>query len=433
MPAAWSLPVQTSVAADGTWWRHFGAPSLPELIEQALAANPDLAQTAERVVQAELQLRSVGASLWPTLGVTAGSSARHSDGGSGPSARSESTSAALTVSYEVDLWGRLAAQQRSAQATLQASRFDLDGARLSLAAAVAQTWFQSLALRVRVDIARDNLALAERVLSIVEVRYRNGAASALDLSRQRTTVLSQRAALLPLQEQLRQTEGALALLLGRAPQGFEAPPASFAALPIPEVAPGLPSELLRRRPDLAAAEARLAAAAADVQAARAALLPSFELSGSAGLASTALLSLSNPVGTATLAASLAQSLFDGGRRQAQVALSESQRRALVEGYRAAVLAALQEVELALTQAARYHDQEATQQRILEEAQRALQLAERRYREGVDDLATLLDAQRTLFAAQDNLVQTRLARLTTAVALYKALGGGWQADTAATPG
>lgn len=425
LPTAWTTPVAPTAPLEGTWWRGFGSAPLLDLIDEALAANPDLAQTAERVVQAELNLRSAGASLFPAVTAGAGSSARRSDGGPGPSSRGESTSASLSVSYEVDLWGRLAAGRRSAQAGVQASRFDLDGARLSLAAGVAQAWFQTLALRVRQEIARENLALAERLLAIVEVRYRNGAASALDLSRQRTTVLNQRAALLPLQEQLRQTEGALALLLGRAPQGYAVPEADFAALALPEVAPGLPSELLVRRPDLAAAEARLAAADADVDAARAALLPSFELSGSAGLASTALLSLSNPVSTATLAASIAQTLFDGGRRQVQVELSESQRRQLVEGYRAAVLSALQDVEVALAQAARYREQEQAQQTIREEAQRALQLAERRYREGVDDLATLLDAQRTLFAAQDNLAQTRLARLTAALDLFKALGGGWE--------
>jgi outer membrane protein, multidrug efflux system len=429
MPAAWTTPATEAASMEGSWWRSFGAAPLLDLIDEALAANPDLAQTAERVVQAELSLRTAGASLFPSVSAGASTSARRSDGGEGPSTRSESTSASLSVNYEVDLWGRLAAGRRSARAGVEASRFDLDSARLSLAAGVAQAWFQSLALRVRLDIARENLALAERLLAIVEVRYRNGAASALDLSRQRTTVLSQRAAQLPLQEQQRQTEGALALLLGRAPQGFGAPQASFTALAIPEVAPGLPSELLARRPDLAAAEARLAAADADVDAARAALLPSFELSGSAGLASTALLSLSNPVSTATLAASIAQTLFDGGRRQVQVELSESQRRQLVDGYRSAVLASLQEVEVALTQAARYREQETTQQSILDEAQRALQLAERRYREGVDDLATLLDAQRTLFSAQDNLAQTRLARLTAALDLFKALGGGWSREPA----
>lgn len=432
MPAAWGTPGAEAASMDGSWWRSFGAAPLLDLIDEALAANPDLAQTAERVVQAELQLRSAGASLFPSVNAAAGTSARRSDGGPGPSTRSESTSASLSVNYEVDLWGRLAALRRSARAGVEASRFDLDSARLSLAAGVAQTWFQALALRVRLDIARENLALAERLLAIVEVRYRNGAASALDLSRQRTTVLGQRAALLPLQEQLRQTEGALALLLGRAPQGFAAPEADFNALALPEVAPGLPSGLLARRPDLAAAEARLAAADADVDAARAALLPSFELSGSAGLASTALLSLSNPVGTATLAASIAQTLFDGGRRQVQVDLSESQRRALVEGYRAAVLSALQEVEVALTQTARFREQERVQQGLVDEARRTLALAERRYREGVDDLATLLDAQRTLFTVQDNLVQTRLARLGAALDLFKALGGGWERPPRAAP-
>jgi NodT family efflux transporter outer membrane factor (OMF) lipoprotein len=241
-------------------------------------------------------------------------------------------------------------------------------------------------------------------------------------------VLAQRAALLPLETQARQTAAALAVLLGRTPQGF-APDAAGVAetlgeLAIPEVAPGLPAELLARRPDLASAEAQLAAADANVAAARAALLPGIQLSGSAGLASTALLSLANPANSLGLTAALAQTLFDGGRLRGQVETARSRRRELVETYRRAVYDALREVEEALGNTDRNRRQEETQLLIRDEALRGLRLAELRYREGADELLAVLDAQRTLFQAQDQLVQFRLARLSGAVDLFKALGGGW---------
>lgn len=428
--AAPALPTQFAEAPAGLdvlqpdWWNSFAAPELAALVEQALAGSTDLAIAAERVRQAELAVRNAGASLFPSLSGGASTAERYTDpaGGNGSSARSSGVS--LSASYEVDLWGRLAASVDSAQASLAGSRYDLQTVRLSVSSAVANAYFQVLALRVRLVIAQENLAIAERVLRIVQARYDNGAASALDVSRQRTTVLSQRATIEPLQVQQRQILAALALLLGRAPQGFTVAGMPLEALAVPAVAPGLPSELLLRRPDLASAEAALQAADANVAVARAALLPSIQLSGSTGLASSALLSLANPAFSLGLTASVAQTLFDGGRLRNQVLQSESQRRVLVESYRASIHSALKEVEDSLANMARNRNQEEAQRAIRDEAQRSLQLAELRYREGVEDLLSTLDAQRTLFAAQDSLAQQRLARLTAAVDLYKALGGGW---------
>lgn len=283
-----------------------------------------------------------------------------------------------------------------------------------------------LALRTRLDIARENLAIAERVLQLVSVRARNGAASALDVSRQDATVLSQRAALLPLEQLERQTLAALAVLVGRVPEGFDVQGSAIADLAVPAIDPGLPAELLVRRPDLASAEAQLAAANADVTVARAALLPSIQLTGTAGLASGALLSFVSGGTTAAIgiAASLLQPIFDGGRLRGQKAIAESRERELVETYRKAILSALQDVEAALAGTSRLGQQEALQGDVQTRARESLRLAEVRYRQGADDLLTVLDAQRTLFSAQDQLAQVRLDRLQAAVSLYKALGGGW---------
>lgn len=422
LPAQWAATGGAATATDrvhDTWWQDFGSAHLDALVVEALAAAPDLRIQAERVVQAELALRQAGASLFPTLDLGAGSGARNVD-----NKETNTTSLSLSASYELDLWGRLAAGVDASRASLAATRFDHDAARLSMSASVATTWFQALALEERVAIARQNLAIAERVLRVVQARYDNGAASALELSQQRATVLNQRKAIEPLEVQLRQTRSALAILLGRNPQASFASGDRLATLQVPMVSAGLPSELLLRRPDLAASEARLTAAAANIAAARAALLPGVSLAAGAGVGSAALLSLADSTRTLSISASLLQKIFDGGRLRADVDIQRSRQRELLETHRRAILGALKEVEDALANAARDANQEAVQREILGEAERSLRLAELRYREGADSLLGVLDAQRTLFSAQDQLAQLRLARLSDAVDLYKALGGGW---------
>lgn len=430
MPQVWAESSAATEALQAQWWQGFGSTELAQLIDEAQRSSPDLITAAERVRQAEVAVGIAGASLFPSVNVSGSTSTRRTDGRNISATTTESTGVSLGVSYEIDLWGRLSAGRQSAEASLRASQYDLETARLSLTTGVANAYFQVLATRVRLKVARDNLDIAERVLRVVDARYRNGAASELDLTRQRSTVLSLRAALLPLETQERQTLSALALLLGRPPQGpngesMAVATASLDSLAVPAVSAGLPSQLLTRRPDLASAEAQLAAADADVAAARAALLPSIQLSGSAGVATAALLSLSNPAASVGLSASIVQTLFDGGRLRGQVQLSESQRRVLVETYRQAVYTALKEVNDALGNAERNRKQEEVQTAIRDENERSLRLAATRYREGADDLLTVLDAQRSLFSAQDQLAQLRLARLTSALDVFKALGGGWE--------
>lgn len=433
MPASWGETVAASERAlEADWWRAFLATELETLVAEALSGSPDLAVATERVLQAEIAVRSAGASLFPTVNLNAatnrGEVRQRTDQGT-LATRNESSSAALAINYEIDIWGSNIANWQGSKATLSATRHDYEATRLSLAAGVANAYWQVLALRERLEIARQNLAIAERLFAIVEARYRYGAASALDLSRQRSTVLAARDALLPLEVQERQNLRALALLVGRVPQGFDVAGRSLDGLAVPQVAPALPAELLVRRPDLAAAEARLAAADANIAVARAALFPlklSIGLSSALSSAEFGLGGLSNPVNTANLTLSLMQAIFDGGRLRGQVQSSESQRRVLVENWRKAVLTALKEVDDALAAAERSRIQEGTQREIRDETARALRLSELRYKEGSDGLTTLLDAQRSLFSAEDQLVQQRAARLSAAVDLYKALGGGWRA-------
>ncbi len=428
-PSAWNEPAQAGAASvTANWWRSFGSAELQQLVDEALAGSPDLAIATERVRQAEAQVRIAGASLFPSLNLGAGTSTRSTRDDRG-SVTANASSATLSASYEIDVWGRNGAGVRSAQSSLQASVYDRDTARLTLISGVATGYFQVRALRSRLAIGRDNLSIAERVRDLVSARVRNGANSQLDLSRQEATVLSQRAALLPLEQQERQTLAALGVLTGRVPQGFEVKATGIADLAVPAVDPGLPADLLTRRPDLASSESQLTAANADLTAARAALLPSISLTGSAGAASAALLSVvSGGTSTLGLALSVLQPIFDGGRLRGQKSVAESRERELVEAYRKAILAAFADVENALVAASRQAQQETVQAAVQGQAREALRLAEIRYREGADDLLTVLDAQRTLFSAQDQLAQIRLNRLQAAVSLYKALGGGW--DTTA---
>jgi multidrug efflux system outer membrane protein len=435
MPGAWGESgASDAIALTRDWWRGFGSAELSGLIDAALSASPDMGIAAEHVRQAEAQVRIAGATLFPVLNFSAGTGRSETRPQGGSWSGENSSSAALSASYEIDLWGRIASGVRSAESSLRATRFDQETVRLTLVAGVASGYFQVLSLRGRLAIARENLVIADRVFTVVDARVRNGAASALDLARQQAAVLTLRASIPPLELQERQTLYALAILAGRPPEGFNAGfdaagstvAVNLTDLAVPRVAPGLPADLLTRRPDLASAEAQLAAANANVAAARAALLPGIQLTGSAGLASDVLLNfLSAPTAALALGASLLQPIFDGGRLRAQVDVAASRERELVENYRKFILAALADVEGALASGGRTADQETLQAQVVEQARIALRLAEIRYREGVDDLLTVLDAQRTLFQAEDQLAQIRLSRLQASIGLFKALGGGWK--------
>jgi NodT family efflux transporter outer membrane factor (OMF) lipoprotein len=378
------------------------------------------------VREAEAQARIAGASLFPVLSASATSSRAESRlPGDSNWLNTDLSRAALSASYELDFWGKNQSAARAGQLGLAASRFDADTARVTLATGVASAYFQLLSLRGRITVARENVDIAERVLKLVTSRAKFGSASQLDLTRQQTAVLTVRAALPPLEQQERQTLTALAVLVGRTPQAFTVQQSSVAEIPVPGVAPSLPAEVLVRRPDLASAEATLQAAHANVGAARGALLPSISLTTAGTLSTGLLLDLASPVTSVSLGVSLLQTIFDGGRLSSQVDLTQGREVELLETYRKAILSALADVEDALVAANRTREQEALQAEARDNARRSLSLAELRYKQGVDDLLTVLDAQRTLFQADDQLAQVRLARLQASVSLFKALGGGWQ--------
>jgi NodT family efflux transporter outer membrane factor (OMF) lipoprotein len=427
---AWA-PVLKSTASNGLavtdqqWWQAYGDPYLMALIEKARAANPDLAILAENLVQADLQLQSAGASLLPGIGLGASTGEQTRRPSSGDWRSSGSTSVSTSISYEVDLWGRLGAAEDAASFRRDASAFDFAAAQLSLSGAVASNWFQLLELRQRQNIARQNLKLAEQTLRIVDVRYRNGVADRSELARQRTAVLVLRNALPTLAFRLRQSEAALQVLGGEPPWMVNADVAMGALeqIRIPDINPGSPAELITRRPDLAAAEARMQAASADIAQARAALLPAVSLSAALGLSSDGLLTLSSPLTTANGLLALSQTLFDGGVRSNNIALTESRQIALVQSYRSNLLTAFSEAGDAMARINLYREQEQRLAEIEQQAEETLRLSEVRYRQGAEDLITLLDSQRTLFDARVQRSEARLNHLLATVDLYKAVGGG----------
>jgi NodT family efflux transporter outer membrane factor (OMF) lipoprotein len=435
LPEKWSEPLpaapEASRGVDPEWWKGFSSAELDRLIELAFRDNPDLLILAERVRQAEIALEITGASRLPSVNSSAGSSHSRSAPDGEATSRREASSLGLSASYEIDLWGRLAAGVAAGEASLQATRFDYAASRISLAGSVASVYFESLATGERLRIAEENLASAQRILSIVEARRRYGVVTSLDVAQQRTTVLAQQAALIPLGVEIRQLRSALALLLGRNPQDAAFAEEALASLRIPAIVPEMPASLLTRRPDIASAEASLAAADANVAAARAALLPSVSLSLSGGLASEVLLDLAHPTRSVSVALSLAQNLFDGGRLTLQTESARSQRAVQIITYAKAVRNALKEVDDGLGNVEKTERQEAAQQAVLEQAQRALHLAELRYREGAGELLSVLEAQRSVYSARDQLVSLRLSRLQAAIALCKALGGGWRGEESMT--
>lgn len=425
-PAAWTNAAPTPDAppvraTPAQWWGSLGGEELERLIAEAHAGNPDLAASFQRIAQARAQLRAAGASLYPALDASA-SGARNWRGG-GEAGNGFQTG--LDASYEVDLWGLNRAGVQSAEARRLASVFDRDALAVSLDAEVATAYFQYLNLNDRLDSARRILDIAERVLALVERQVELGAASGLESAQQRGAVASLRAGIPQLEQDRAQTLNGLAALLGTTPGAVTIRAASLDGVPLPAVAPGLPSELLLRRPDLRRAEALLAAARADVVAARAAMLPSIRLTGGAGFSSAELSSLFTPSGfLANLVAGVVAPVFDGGRLSAQREQAEAGAAEAVEAYRSAVVAAFRDVEDALAAMRYLAEIEDARREALEQARRAYELAEIQYRVGTTDFLTLLSTQRSLFQEEDSFEQVRLARLTAAVTLYRALGGGW---------
>ena len=282
-----------------------------------------------------------------------------------------------------------------------------------------------LALRRRIAIANEDILAINDILRTIQLRVTTGTSSHLDLAQERAQVESVEAELPQLEEQELEARVTLAVLLGQPPETLEVKAPSLEAVHPPLVSPGLPSDLLLRRPDVAQAEANLASAHASLDAARAAFLPQFALNGSDGFASAAIGTLLRGPNVAwEYGGSLLQTVFDGGKLVGQKKLAEGSQQALIASYQRAVLNAYADVETALGQVKHFELAEQHLGHEVDAAQEAFQISQLQYRQGTTDLLTVLQSQQTLFSAEDQLAQITLARMQSVVHLYEALGGGW---------
>ena len=441
MPARFVTPAPPAAPvwpAQG-WWRGFGSPTLDRLIGQAEAHNFDIRVAIAQELQANAQTTIAGAPLLPSLsggpgGTWSKGSSRTSAGGqaSHPGGTySRQFQLGFNASYELDLWGKNRAALQSAQASLLASRFNRQTVALTVVSSVATTWFTALALEDRLAIAERNLADARAILAAVEGQLAAGTTTALAIAQQRALVAAEAATIPNFRSQIRQEILALGILVGTPPEAISVPAGTLASLHFPVVAPGLPSALLRRRPDVAAAEATLIADNANIRSARAALFPSITLTGAGGWESLALSSLFAPGSTfGTLAASLTQTLFDNGAKAAQVRSARGQYAQALALYEKSVVQAFTDVETALTAYRYATTQERLQRQAVAVAQTAANIAQAQLAAGTTDVTTVLSTEQTLLSDEDTLAQIRLARILALVSLYKALGGGWRIPSAA---
>lgn len=442
VPAAYraSSTNARAVWPTAAWWRGFGSPELDRLIEAARAGNFDIKAAVARVRQADAQLVASGAALLPTMSLGAGeqysyASTRRVSGQTARVTSIETRSLSLTpsISWEADIWGRIRSGREAASATALASRFDQEAVALTIVTSVASIWFQALALQDRVAIARRNLADAEAILHAIEARQAAGTASALDVAQQAALVAGVRASVPGLQSQLDQQITTLAVLTGRPPSALTVQPGTLDALKLPEIAPGLPSSLLARRPDVAEAEAQLASASANIKVARAAFFPRIALSGSGGWQSLALATLFGPGSLfANVALSGTQAVFDNGALSAQVEQNRGRYDELLATYQKAVVQAFTDVENGVRSYQFATEQERLTIEAVRVAQFAADIASEQVRAGTSDVVRALQAQTTLFQDLDSLAQVRLSRFQALLSLYKAMGGGWSREDIAAP-
>jgi multidrug efflux system outer membrane protein len=431
LPSQWPA----NHAGDGNvlsvdWFKGFGSAELDSLIAAAAHDSLDLQAADARLRQADARARAAGAGILPQVDFGA-SSTRYQGHSSQGAAHETDSSALISASYEIDFWGKNRAARDSARSLEKSSEADRAVVALSTVTAVANTYFEVVAHREDIESAGLLASNAHKLLDLVNARRAVGIATPTELALQRAAVATAEIRLRELEGQETEAGAALAILVGKKPGALEIAQRNLAAFTEPRVAAGLPAELLARRPDVFSAEQTLRSAHADLVQARAAFFPSITLTGSGGLQNpamqAALLTLPGAGPSFSLGAGLAQTIFDGGRLRAARDEASAREIEMIAHYRAAVLAALWDVEIALEAIAHLDLQTDAQAESLAQSDVAFAAAEARYRAGSGDFLIVLDAERAAVTAHEQMTQFKLARLRAAVGLCKALGGGWAAE------
>ena len=434
LPSAW----QAGKAADGApqelalWWTQFNDPLLTHLVDEALRGSLELKAAQARLQQARASRRQAVGGYFPSVAASVGSSNNRQAEVINPNYVGTSYTAGFDASWEIDLFGGTRRSVEAATADQAASAASLNKTRVSLVAEVALNYVELRGYQRRLAIAAENLASQGETLQITQWRNQAGLANSVDVEQARANYEQTRATIPDLEIGAYQAENRLAVLLGRHPGSLH--DALSAYKPLPEVpasiASGIPADILLQRPDLIAAERTLAAETARVGQKMAARYPSLSLSGSFGWEafSFGALSGAGAVASAT-AASLAATVFDGGRLRSAVDIQSAVQEQALIAYESSILTALEEVENALKAHAVARDRLNARQAAADAARNAAQLGQLQYESGLTDFQKVLDTQRTRLTAEDNLSTAQSAVLTSLITLYKTLGGGWERPVA----
>ena len=407
----------------GPWWELFGDPVLNQLASRINVSNQNVAQAVASYTQARALVREQEASLFPSVSLSGGAT-RSGGSGQSPGNRYQ---VGIGGSWEPDVWGRLSNTVKGAAAGAQASAADLASARLSAQGQLAVSYLSLRQTDAQKALLATTIAGYQRSLEITQNRYNAGMAAKSDVLQAQTQLASSQADEAGLKSQRAQLEHAVAVLVGEIPGNFTLVSTEWQPV-VPEVPIGLPSTLLQRRPDVAAAERRMAAANLQIGVAQSAFYPSLSLSASYGLGASTVANLFNASNSLwSLGLSVAQSLFDAGATRARVEGTEAAYDKTVASYRQTVLTAFQNVEDQLAATRVLLTQQGLRAQASQAADQVEQQVQNRYRSGQVSYAEVIAAQATALSARRALVQVMADRQTTAVALIQSLGGGWHAE------
>ncbi|AIN58367.1 efflux transporter outer membrane subunit [Pseudomonas soli] len=431
----WTQANPSDAVARGAWWELYGDKQLDALVEELNRSNQTVAQYEAQYRQAQALVRSSRAALFPSLNLTVGKNRSAQGTGSSSSSLSNNSSgirdtynAQLGVSWEIDLWGKLREAMNANEASAEASFADMAAIRLSQQSELVQNYLQLRVIDAQKRLLEATVAAYERSLKMNENQYRAGVAGPDAVAQARTQLKSTQADLIDLAWQRAQYENAIAVLMGKAPADF-ALAASGDIPALPQVPVSLPSQLLERRPDIASAERKVMAANANIGVSRAAYFPDLSLSMNGGYSSSSFNNwIELPNRYWSVGPQLALTLFDAGKRSAEVDRSVAVYDQTVAQYRQAVLDGFKEVENYLVQLKVYGDEAVVRQEALEAARESLRLTENQYKAGLIGYLDVVNVQTTALSSERSVLTLLQGRLVASVQLIAALGGGWDART-----
>lgn len=408
-----------TITASQNWWQNFGDDQLDELVARALERNNDLAAATIKVRKAQLTAGLAEDDLYPDFSGGADASVSRDLDEDNGSTRSFGTNAG--ISYELDLWGKLGHDYDAARWEALATLEDRESTALSLIGTTATLYWQAVYYQQRLDIAQASIDYAQQTLDLVDVQYASGSTSSLELFEARQNLESQLADYTQIEQSLTETKNALSILFDRAPGDIEIPRMTLPSGALPDVAAGLPSELLSRRPDVRAAELRLKESVSDLNSVKTSLLPTLTLTGELGTSSDQLRNLlQNPIGT--LGASLALPFLNWNEGQLNIKVSEAEYEQAIAEFRQTAYEAMSDVENALSARTQYDRRAARLEAALDAVRNAERIYETRFRSGAVAMQDWLDAQETRRTAEEAVLSNQLDRITNLITLYQALGG-----------